>query len=415
LKVLFFLNSFPNSSETFIVSQIVGLINRGVDVEIFALSKGDLNNVHGDVDKYNLLERCSFANEGIGKFDSILARGLSVAGNLFNFDMIRCFNVGIGGRDSVSLNLHMATLKLRRLEYDNIIAHFGSAGAFAAKLHKLGILKGKLIPVFHGSDISKKSNLKRYEKEYQRLFDVSWKVISISDKWKHKLIELGCAESKILVNRMGIDLEKFRRKTELKAIADPMKIITICRFVEKKGIEYAIQAMKILTSNKFNFEYTLIGNGPLIDSLKIQVTNLDLQDKVKFLGFRPQEEIRELLEDSDVFLLPSITAEDGDMEGIPVALMESMALSVLTLSTYHSGIPELIDNEVNGYLVQEKDPEKIAETLVKIISSKSDLSNIKLNARKKIDDMYNQQKIYDQLFNILLGCKEEQGAENNEY
>ena len=121
------------------------------------------------------------------------------------------------------------------------------------------------------------------------------------------------------------------------------------------------------------------------------------------------------MEDSDVFLLPSITAEDGDMEGIPVALMESMALSVLTLSTYHSGIPELIDNEVNGYLVQEKDPEKIAETLVKIISSKSDLSNIKLNARKKIDDMYNQQKIYDQLFNILLGCKEEQGAENNEY
>lgn len=370
-------------------------------MEIFALAKGDLKNVHGDVSKYNLLKICSFANEGTGQLSKSFSRVTKVIPNIFNPNILKCFNFNVGGRDSLSLNLHMASLKLPRLEYDVTIAHFGSAGAFSAKLIKLGILKSKLIPIFHGSDISKDSNLKRYKKDYERLFNISWKVISISEKWKGKLIELGCEKSKIFVNRMGIDLNKFKRNTELKKISDPIKIVTICRFVEKKGVEYAIQAMKKLKVLNYNFEYTLIGKGPLLESLKQQVIDLELQDNVKFLGFRPQEEIRELLELSDVFLLPSITARDGDMEGIPVALMESMALSVLTLSTYHSGIPELIDNNIDGYLVQEKSSGQIAESLVNIIKSESSLLDIRLNARKKIDDIFNQRKIYDELFDLL--------------
>ena len=80
-------------------------------------------------------------------------------------------------------------------------------------------------------------------------------------------------------------------------------------------------------------------------------------------GFKPSHEVKAMLDDADVFLLPSVTGADGDMEGIPVALMEAMAVGIPVVSTLHSGIPELVEADKSGWLVPENDARALAQRL----------------------------------------------------
>lgn len=128
---------------------------------------------------------------------------------------------------------------------------------------------------------------------------------------------------------------------------------------------------------------------------------LELGKEVIFLGARTQEVVSDYLNESDIFLLPSVTAKDGDMEGIPVALMEAMAIGIPVISTFHSGIPELIKDRKSGYLVQEHDANAIAEIITEIIDNPNVLADICLCAKKTIDEEFDQDKSYSRMLNIL--------------
>lgn len=127
----------------------------------------------------------------------------------------------------------------------------------------------------------------------------------------------------------------------------------------------------------------------------------EMDDCVTMPGFKPQEEIRQALNQADIFLLPSKTAADGDMEGIPVALMEAMAVGLPVVSTFHSGIPELIENDVSGWLVKEDDAEALAETLLKLSEGAVDVAPVVAAARQKVETEFNQHIAYRELAQIL--------------
>ena len=115
-------------------------------------------------------------------------------------------------------------------------------------------------------------------------------------------------------------------------------------------------------------------------------------------GFKPNHEVKAMLDEADVFLLPSITGEDGDMEGIPVALMEAMAVGIPVISTVHSGIPELIDAGRSGWLVPEKDAAALAHCLQAFGNIEASELKPMLNlAREKVETEFNQKVIYQQL------------------
>lgn len=137
------------------------------------------------------------------------------------------------------------------------------------------------------------------------------------------------------------------------------------------------------------------------EDLESQVDTLGLGGAVVFLGAQTQETVTEYLNRSDVFLLPSVTASDGDMEGIPVALMEAMAIGIPVISTFHSGIPELVENQVSGFLVNENDPTGIANVVREIIENPGVLKDICLNAKHKIDSEFDQNKSYSKMLTIL--------------
>ncbi|WP_117085591.1 glycosyltransferase, partial [Klebsiella pneumoniae] len=273
-------------------------------------------------------------------------------------------------------------------------------GVLANCLRSCGVLHGKIVTVFHGYDLSATNLLNRYKGFYKRLFNDGDLFLPVSHVWESKLIEMGCDKGKISVIRMGIQIENFSFYPR-PFRNEPLKIISVCRLTEKKGLRYAIQACDILNKSGYRFQYDIVGYGELNAELQQLISKYGLEDKVNIIGFQPQSVVKKLLMKSDVFLLPSVTANNGDMEGIPVALMEAMAIGLPVISTFHSGIPELIENDVSGWLCDERDFQAIANILISLLKDQKDLKYIQDNARRKIELSFNQEKEYSQMANLL--------------
>ncbi|MEL0633130.1 glycosyltransferase [Pseudoalteromonas carrageenovora] len=404
MKITFFLNQFPEPSETFVINQIIGLIKLGNEVNIIATRKGNIEQCHQSVIDYSLIEKTTYLTNECSKNSTFNIRAKRILNTIKPLNIknkLNALNMARFGIHSQSLLLpSIVTRNSSVYEADIFVAHFGTAGVVANKLRELNLLKGKLVTIFHGSDISVKSILEVFKADYKKLFITGELMVPISELWKSRLQELGCAENKIQVNRMGIDSKQFKSRSFDKPLSKKLKIITVARFTEKKGLTYALDAMAILQNQGVEFEYNIIGGGELKSDIEEQIAKLALKN-VKLLGFQPQNKVSELLNNSDVFLLPSITARSGDMEGIPVSLMEAMAMGLIAVSTYHSGIPELITDSKSGFLVPERSAENIAEVLLKIVNTEINVEEIRKEAKARIDASFEQTKLYKEFIGIL--------------
>jgi colanic acid/amylovoran biosynthesis glycosyltransferase len=395
MKVGFFLLKFPLSSETFVLNQIVAFINMGFEVEIVALHKGDMNNTHAAYSEYKLAEKTHWLlAEPEGKLAKLGYRGQAIARGMFKPSTWKALNLSRYGDEARNLILPaICGLAPQTFSADVFIAHFGPAGVTAAKLRELGVLKGKIATVFHGIDISHRDVLTHYTPEYQQLFKRGDLMLPISDLWAGRLLTMGCPQNKIAVSRMGVDMTRFSLR-EVKSPGRPLQIISVARLTEKKGLHVAIEACRLLKARGVAFKYRILGIGPWERRLRTLIEQFQLEDVIEMPGFKPSHEVKALLDEADVFLLPSITGTDGDMEGIPVALMEAMAVGIPVVSTVHSGIPELIDAGRSGWLVPENDAEALAERL-------ASFGQMATRAREKVETDFNQTIINQQLASLL--------------
>lgn len=394
MSVLFFLDKYPNLSETFIQSQIMGLSAQGFDVSVIALHKGAGTIPHNV--QVNWLFTKPEKRSALGALKRLLNIVFSlhkprVRAALLNTE----FSVLQQKGYLASLTARWES-QLPLLKADVIIAHFGTTAVAANILMQLGLLQGKLIAVFHGYDLSEQTLLEKYASAYKTLFSQASAIMPVSRLWADKLIELGCPADKVIVHRMGIETSRFTLLDKPKRLSPPLKLLSVARLVEKKGIDDAITAVGLLKASNVNVEYRIIGDGPLREQLANLIQALDLSATVKLLGKASHDEVALALANSDIFLLPSKTAANGDKEGIPVSLMEAMARGVLCLSTFHSGIPELISDGVDGFLVPENQPKQLAAKL-RFIMAHHDLTLIREQARRKIENMYQQDSLNKQL------------------
>lgn len=405
MSILFVLPEFPKYSETFVIDQIVGLLDRGLDVRILAISRGP-NPAAGDiVATRGLMERTTFIFDHSASASTswqILAQRLrQVLPGLPRARVRRALSVRRYGHTAKSLVLAGAARRLKQpLKAQAIIAHFGPTGVLAANLRSLGLLEGPLYTVFHGYDLSRHSVLARHTEDYRRLFASGERMLPISTRWGLKLEALGCAPEKIQVHRMGVDLDSFRfvpPEGVLPSRVRPLRVVSVARLVEKKGVLYLCQAVSQLVQRKIPIELEIIGDGPLQLGLERFVAEQALAGQIHIRGRRDKAYVQAALARADVFALPSITAADGDQEGIPVSLMEAMASGVPCLSTLHSGIPELIEDGLSGWLVPERDATALAEKLASIQRGDYDLPAIARRARDTVEVHFNQSRLHDQL------------------
>ena len=199
---------------------------------------------------------------------------------------------------------------------------------------------------------------------------------------------------------MGIDCNKFVFNLDETSVDRRFKIVSIARLVEKKGIEYGIRAVAKLLKSKSNITYTVVGDGPLREDLENLINELNLGEHVKLVGWKHQEEVVDILKDSDMMLAPSITSKNGDREGIPVVLMEAMAMGLIIISTLHSGIPELVKDGITGFLAPEKDVDSLAQKIEYLIEHPEVCIDMGKAGRKQVEENYNIDKLNYQLVEI---------------
>jgi colanic acid/amylovoran biosynthesis glycosyltransferase len=396
MKIAFLVGNFPSLTETFILNQITGLLDRGQHVDIFATSGKYKDIVQSEVLKYNLLLKTHYRYN----LKRIFRSGFDISVRNFR-KPLRTLNFLKYGSNASCFRLFFDSLHLlKNGPYDIVHSHFATKNILGPQLKNAGIINGKLISTFYGYDIT--GFIKKNGKDiYDILFKEADLITVIVKQWKKKLVDLGCDPEKIITQRIGIKAENFHmRNTGNDSVS---RILSIARFVEKKGIEYGLRAFAKVNRKNPGVTYEIVGEGPLKKKLKLLVDRLGIKEKVNFLGRRNRNEIIEIIKKSDIFLAPSVTAGNGDQEGTPVVLMEAMASGLPIVSTLHGGISELIKDGVSGFLVDERNSAALANKIELLIQNPKLRKDFGEKGRKDVLEKFNSNKLNDNLLNIYQG------------
>ena len=402
MRIAFVVGAFPALSETFLLNQITGLMDAGCDVKIFARERSGDTVVHEDVVRHGLLHHARyldhFPSNWVGRFFRFLM--------LFPLRLwqapapvLRSINVFAYGREAWSLRLFFtAAAFLEARDHDIVFCHLGVNGLLALRMKRMGILKGRIVTVFHMADLMDLAQA-QMPAELGGLFSEGDLFLPVNRPVKLRLIELGCPERKIVVHRMGVDAAHFDVSARRRFGASSLKILSVARLVEKKGLGYALEAMAL--ARDLPYEYVIIGDGPLRPALEADVKRLGLVRQVRFLGWQDSGTIRRYLKDTDIFLAPSVTAETGDHEGIPVVLMEAMSSGVPVLTTPNGSIRDLVEDGRTGFLVPEKDAPALAAKLRQLKDAPACVEAAAQAARCLIEEQYNIRTLNQLLLRIL--------------
>lgn len=399
MKIGYLVGEFPRLSETFILDEVKEHRRNGIDLTVIALFPPAPDSAaRVNLDGIDIPILYVFRRHGrLLRLERLWIAFLALATQwrLWRVLFDARFGSGADRMNILGIAYRLRTVA-RRGGIDLLHCHFGTRAHLAAALRSLGLIEAKIVTTFHGFDVS--SLIKRKGRNhYQLLFRFGSLFLPISDTWARALRELGCDPTRTEVHRVGVDcaLNAFRERRLDPRTNAPVKLISIGRLVEKKGHAYALRALALVRQARPDLAVTfdIVGEGELMDALKKEVVELHLEDIVRFHGGLPHRQTLALLDDAAIFILPSVTAADGDMEGIPVSLMEAMARGMPVISTYHSGIPELVQDGVSGFLVPERDVPALARAIGRTIDSAPTWPEIGQAGRLTVENDFNRRKL----------------------
>lgn len=300
-------------------------------------------------------------------------------------------------RSAFHLNLSLPWFRkiVHQEKPDLIHAHFGyDSFKLLSISRKTGL---PLITSFYGSDVSRLPTQWGWKARYRRLAEHGAAFIAATDFMKKQLIQLGFPEKKIHIVRFGLNTDELNF---FDGNRNPKSIMMTGRLVEKKGFEYGIRAVSKLINNGWTLNLDIYGDGPLLEMLRNLVIQLETKDAIRFHGFLPIETIIQSHHQHALLLAPSITATDGDMEGLPNTILEAMAKGTTVIASRHAAIPEAVVHGKTGFLADEKDVDGIAENIASVLESKTDLHKIRIQARRMIEKNYDVRKMVSSVEDI---------------
>lgn len=398
MRVGFLVDKFPAKTQTFILNQMAGLIDQ--DVELTIVSRADRESrselTHGVVDAYDLLERTSYSSRPGTYRGGLTTLGRSLA--------------GIARNDRVSLQAAGAAFALdkhypHRLanvrtvaeqgEQDVYHAHFGHVGN--SFLDVTDLWECPYVASFYGFDAS--SALRADPNRYDRLFEQVDAITVLSEDMRSDLTDVGCPASKTHIQPLCVDVEQFPYEQREHTGDEPFRLLTVARFVEKKGLEYALKAVAEL-DREYDITYRIAGDGDRRDRIERLIEDLGLGDTVELLGWQEQSAIVEEMHDAHAFVLPSVTAENGNKEGTPTVLLEAQATGLPVVSTYHAGIPEIVGDDTTGLLVPERDVDALAEAIETVITDEDSRQEMGKRGRERIESTHAKEVVSSDLVDL---------------
>jgi len=374
-KIGYVLKKYPRYSETFIVNEILAHEDAGLEIEIFSLTPSDdshYQDIVGDVKApVHYLSGDNLKAKG---FWGLLNETEEVLPGVFQklkFLRQEKFRYLYQGLELAKI------VKLQKIEH--LHSHFASSATNVARISS----HFSNVPfsfTAHAKDIFHENT--DFRDLQTKLRDAS-AVVTVSDynfNYLHRTFGSYANSVRRIYNGMDLKKLSYRKPENRKP-----NIITIGRLIEKKGLDVLIDACAILAKKDLEFNCSIIGKGDLEPQLQAQINENQLQDKVKLAGAIPRREVIESFYNAAVFAAPAIIAQDGNRDGLPTTLLESMALGTPCVATDVTGIPEIITDKVTGLSVEQNDPVGLANALEKLLHNPSLGVSLSENAHKLIE------------------------------
>ncbi|MEM5507991.1 glycosyltransferase [Pseudoalteromonas sp. AS71] len=412
MKVALIVDDYPAVSQSFINRLISELAKHDdLQVDILTVNYFDIKKLKIlSINNYELLSNGrirvqSYSSRNKFSLSFIMTFFRYVKGLIINNER----SLSILGLFNINLKYHVKAAMLRELlktnQYDIIHAQFMTIAIYSV-LAKSSIPCGQILAYGRGSDVSIKSALKPCEVKLleNKCSGVS-KYLFVSESLKVMAIGKGISSSKCSVVHSGISIDEFEFNIP-RVIDDSctIKILQVGRLVDKKGILLSIKILERFLG-KVKFIFTVVGDGPLRAEAYRLCEDKKLLEHVIFVGSKSSSECIEIMKEHDVLLVPSLTGVNGDSEGIPNVAKEAMALGCIVVASDHSGLKELVQHEVSGYVFKENNLEDFYFALNYAFSTSSNWERIAINAREVIENKFCAEKIGEYLLGNYLNAK----------
>jgi len=403
-KIAFILQFFPDQARTFEVNHIINAANAGYDIRIFPSILRGINDASQAeiIERYGLMDKVV---EPVPGYSNKLRYAKWLL-NTFFIDprnliplFIKTRNPLLFGKDAIKLFFFRRVVQFYgNTDFDIFHCQYGYNGIIAARLKKLGLLKGKIITTFHGIDAHfNYKHLKRYYPSNLRtwlplLFKHSDLVTANTPYLVNQLLLLGANANKIELLPMGVDTSFFFPK-ENPSKKNKIQLLSVGRLSKEKGHELGIKAASNLVKEGLNFDYFIVGDGKEKHHLKSLIEKLNLKKHVKMPGAKTQSEIKKLMQETDVFLMTSTYDETGRREAQGVVTAEAQACGLPVVAFRSGGVPYTLEEGKSGFIAEENNVAEFTQHLRKLCTDGTLRKQMGRNGRKFIENNFSQTKL----------------------
>ncbi len=382
IRVAYLMSRFPKLTETFILYEILALEEEGVQVEVFPLLRERQPVSHPEAE--SVIERAHyqpflswpivaanwhFATRRPRRYFRALVKTLRATWGSWNFFL---------GAAAIFPKVVRFARLMEQLGIGHVHAHFANHPAAAAfVIHHLTGIPYSFTA--HGADLHVETRMLAEKVEASAF------TVTVSD-FNREFIVRECGERvrpKIVVNHCGVDLDRFVPRSAHQN-AGVFHILCVASLEPVKGHRYLIRACRRLSELKFEWRCSLVGDGPMRESIAQSIQDAGLAGRMVLLGPLPRPQVIDLLKQADAVVLPSVQTPEGKREGIPVALMEAMASAVPVISSRLSGIPELVVHGKTGFLAEPGDSDGLADYLQRLAGSPDLRQRLGLAGRQRV-------------------------------
>jgi len=397
------LKGYPRISETFISNEILLLEKLGFNLHLFSMRQPRENFTHVNVKK--IRAQVDYLPETLIKpLPRLLYHNLILAAKrpgIYAAALKTAIRRFLRTRKSATLKhlLQAGYLAHRFLPASGVThlhAHFAHSPTSVAMF--TGQLTGLPFSfTAHAKDIYTSDPRQLREK-----IELSRFVVTCTEYNRRHLLEISDGQ-KTSIQRIyhGIDVDLFSgNSAERKPPGQPYRILTIARLTAKKGLPTVLRALKLLTDRGLSINHVLIGDGDDRDRILALVSALGLTSVSRWLGTQPHHAVLEHYRNADLFVLGCEVASNGDRDGIPNVLLESMAMGVPVVATAISAIPELVENGITGLLVPPRQPDRLAEAMQRMLTDQELRNRVIPAARQTVAEGFDNRRLIQDLAEV---------------
>ncbi len=403
MRIALVCHVFPSTSQPFIRAEAAALLDRGHDVELFAMEQGGPAEITPDVLEHGLLDRARY------RLPLNKRRPLSMLRFCASFlwqwlrtprllQMLK--RPPYQGYPGVLPGLALALPLASRPPFDVIHCHFGTNGLILWRMRQAGLLPPPVVCTFHGDDATVIPH-ELGETCYSGLFGTFEACTAGSEFLCDHLRKLGAPSERVRCLPLGIDLAHFAFEPRRGPRGDVLRLLSVGRLVEGKGLAYGLKAAALLKQRGIRLHYEIVGDGPLRNELASLAAELGLAAEVRLAGRRPHHELANHYAEADILLHPAIPDARGSQEAQGLVLLEAQACGLPVVATRVGGIPESLPPEAAEMLAPPGDAAALAERISRLLGDLGLWAAISRAGRQHVCERFDVQQYVSRLEQLL--------------